>query len=510
MTPAENSAVEDVYLSWQPGQGRQDLRAAGQHRPGLQHDHRHQGQHQGHPLQPGHDLPQRPVLLAGPRPQQPGRDDRLGRRDALKNFQRQWPDKPTLVYPPNAVSPPVGDDLYFQWTPVEHATRYQLDVSDDPNFSTFNTCFTPQTTYAVGYFDLPAYKCTPGQGAVTYWRVRALDEPANVQGIYSSIGTFVYSSDGRPARRPGARLHRRDPHPAVAGGAGRREVPRDARRTRRERRSSPTPTPSAGRRRQLRSTRRTARSAGPSSRSTPTARSRRSMRTGRFTLVPRSWDGLVAEPGGARLLARRDDTLPDADLDSGRECRLLPRRRRRARQRLLLRRHLRAAPHGQASVRRGDRHRQDPPRARASTTGRSRRSRAATSASVAGLWARSPSRTWPQWAAGDSPSTARGSTRPRAAPHTSTRRTSPGLRGRADDPAARLGSGAWGGLLHGLPRTGPGADQPRLPATDDSPDGLHPVEPDQRPHPERPPRQPGWSGVLLVRPALQGRRRVRP
>ena len=124
----------------------------------------------------------------------------------LKNFQRQWPDKPTLLYPPNAVSPTVGDDLYFQWTPVEHATRYQLDVSGDPNFSTFNTCFTPQTTYAVGYFDLPAYKCTPGQGAVTYWRVRALDEPANVQGIYSSTGTFVYSSTAvqRVAPAPGS------------------------------------------------------------------------------------------------------------------------------------------------------------------------------------------------------------------------------------------------------------------------------------------------------------------
>ncbi len=102
----------------------------------------------------------------------------------------------------------VGDDFYFQWTPVEHATRYQLDVSTDPNFSTFVSCFTPQTTYAAGYFDLLAYKCTPGQGAVTYWRVRALDEPANVQGIYSSDRHVRLLVDGRPAASPRRRARR--------------------------------------------------------------------------------------------------------------------------------------------------------------------------------------------------------------------------------------------------------------------------------------------------------------
>ena len=50
-------------------------------------------------------------------------------------FQRRWPDQPTLVYPPVAGAPAVGGDFYYQWTPVQHATRYQLDVGTDPNFT---------------------------------------------------------------------------------------------------------------------------------------------------------------------------------------------------------------------------------------------------------------------------------------------------------------------------------------------------------------------------------------
>ena len=119
---------------------------------------------------------------------------------------------------------------------MEHATRYQLDVSGDPNFSTYNTCFTPQTTYAAGYFDLPAYKCTPSQGAVTYWRVRALDEPANVQGIYSPTGTFVYSSTAvQRWRRRRARWSHPDSAWEAAQGAEKYRVTLTDARARRSR-----------------------------------------------------------------------------------------------------------------------------------------------------------------------------------------------------------------------------------------------------------------------------------
>ncbi|GCD91784.1 hypothetical protein [Nocardioides sp. LS1] len=116
-------------------------------------------------------------------------------------FQRDWPEQPQLVYPGDAVSPPVGDDFYFQWTPVIHATRYQLDVGTDPNFSprTFATCFTATTTYTPTLSD-----CMPGQGVVTYWRVKPVDSPRSpgVQGIFSEIHRFVYESSAVRALSP--------------------------------------------------------------------------------------------------------------------------------------------------------------------------------------------------------------------------------------------------------------------------------------------------------------------
>ncbi|MGO4599716.1 hypothetical protein [Terrabacter sp. 2RAF25] len=109
-------------------------------------------------------------------------------------FQRNWLDQPTLQHPESTLSPPTGDDFYFQWTPVQHATRYQVDLGTDPNFSpgTYRTCETASTTYTAGYLGQDA--CLPTQGRVYYWRVRAIDAPANVQGLYSAIRSFVYSS----------------------------------------------------------------------------------------------------------------------------------------------------------------------------------------------------------------------------------------------------------------------------------------------------------------------------
>jgi Bacterial Ig-like domain len=106
-------------------------------------------------------------------------------------FQRNWPDQPTLEYPANQFAPAVGDPMYFQWTAVRHASRYQIDVGKDPNFSpnTFSSCLTTGTTFPVNG------SCPPmGQGATTYWRVKGLDDPRGVEGIFSDIHHFVYSS----------------------------------------------------------------------------------------------------------------------------------------------------------------------------------------------------------------------------------------------------------------------------------------------------------------------------
>lgn len=110
-------------------------------------------------------------------------------------FDRRWPFKPSLVYPPVAPTPPVGDDIYYQWTPVRHATRYVLEVGGDEYFTTgsYATCYTQSTTYVPGF---DGDRCMPSQGATTYWRVRALDGPRSpqVNGVYSDTGRFVYDS----------------------------------------------------------------------------------------------------------------------------------------------------------------------------------------------------------------------------------------------------------------------------------------------------------------------------
>ena len=113
-------------------------------------------------------------------------------------FQRNWPDKPTLQYPPDQLAPAVGDPMYYQWTPVRHATRYQLDVSVDSNFSpdSIHTCFTTGTTFSpMESAPNNTTSCGPqGQGATTYWRVRAIDDPKGVNGIFSAVHKYVYDS----------------------------------------------------------------------------------------------------------------------------------------------------------------------------------------------------------------------------------------------------------------------------------------------------------------------------
>ena len=121
-------------------------------------------------------------------------------------FQRRWPDQPTQIWPPNTISTPVGDDFYYQWSPVRHASRYQVDISYDSGFSPVAaTCFTTSTTLTNA--------CLPTPGQQTFWRVRALDGPVGVQGIYSDTdpntvgnqaGKFVYDAGPIQQVSPGS------------------------------------------------------------------------------------------------------------------------------------------------------------------------------------------------------------------------------------------------------------------------------------------------------------------
>jgi hypothetical protein len=110
-------------------------------------------------------------------------------------FQRHWPDQVQLVYPADFAGAVTSDPFYFQWAPVDHASRYQLDMGSDPNFSpgTFESCFTKATTYTPGASGVNQPSgCTPDPGATYYWRVRGLDDPKGINGIWSDIRGFVY------------------------------------------------------------------------------------------------------------------------------------------------------------------------------------------------------------------------------------------------------------------------------------------------------------------------------
>jgi hypothetical protein len=110
---------------------------------------------------------------------------------SLNQFQRNWPDRPTLVYPTNGSTPSMP--LYYQWDGVPHASTYQLEVGDDPNFSpnTYDVCLTKDTTFTPGK---PLGKCGSA-GVITYWRVRPIDAPQDVNGLYSVIYHYSYGLD---------------------------------------------------------------------------------------------------------------------------------------------------------------------------------------------------------------------------------------------------------------------------------------------------------------------------
>lgn len=122
----------------------------------------------------------------------------------VRQFRRHWPDAPALVYPQADTA--VGDDFYYQWEPVPLASRYRLEVGQDPNFSPgyFDWCYTTETTYTPGFKyyrglgrTAPADKCMPHEpGQTYYWRVQALDDSdrsdRTVNGIFSAIQSFRY------------------------------------------------------------------------------------------------------------------------------------------------------------------------------------------------------------------------------------------------------------------------------------------------------------------------------
>ncbi|QCC76970.1 hypothetical protein [Nocardioides daphniae] len=164
------------------------------------------------------------------------------------NFKRHWPDRPWPITPVQPGFPaypadfdtsdpahrdhpfyrdyvknhdpedlPIAtlDDLqpFLQWTPVQHASHYELQLSTNVGFvpTATSTCLIAGTTFTPTNVSFPTpkldHKCQVKQGTRYFWRVRPMDRPytsAGIQGIYSPIQKFVWQtswfSDVKPAQ----------------------------------------------------------------------------------------------------------------------------------------------------------------------------------------------------------------------------------------------------------------------------------------------------------------------
>ena len=121
-------------------------------------------------------------------------------------FTRSWTDTPTPLTPADTVANSVTTPT-FSWSPVEHASTYELELGDDVNFSpsTSSTCFTNHTE--VTYYEIvsstgptPAGSCNGSEfetapGGVWYWRVRGVDNTGGVVAPWSDVSQFLFRGD---------------------------------------------------------------------------------------------------------------------------------------------------------------------------------------------------------------------------------------------------------------------------------------------------------------------------
>lgn len=133
----------------------------------------------------------RPVDLSGNAPS-------WGDGQAVWQFRRNWPEQPRLIHPANHA--PVGDPFFLEWTPVELASSYTVQISSSRSFPNdrllTKECTTTQTTLTPG---TPRHaNCIPAAAEHYYWRVRANDQtPAGTptpvsQAIFAEVREFTY------------------------------------------------------------------------------------------------------------------------------------------------------------------------------------------------------------------------------------------------------------------------------------------------------------------------------
>ena len=117
-----------------------------------------------------------------------------GTMSATFEFTRAWPasDIPTATNHVTLLTPTDGNFAVtqpdFSWTPETLASQYEMWMGDDSNFSpgSYSSCKTNHTSLT------PYSGCNPSPGVHYYWRVRAIDGPANILGIWSDTWSFIY------------------------------------------------------------------------------------------------------------------------------------------------------------------------------------------------------------------------------------------------------------------------------------------------------------------------------
>ncbi len=111
--------------------------------------------------------------------------------ESLYGFQRQWLDQPQPVYPIGTVT---TDRPYIQWTPVQHASKYELYVAQNPQMTVgLERCRVAGTTYvprSVG-------DCGISPNVDLWWEVRAMDDPyqpsLGLPGVFSTPQAFRWT-----------------------------------------------------------------------------------------------------------------------------------------------------------------------------------------------------------------------------------------------------------------------------------------------------------------------------
>ena len=207
-----------------PGAAYYDLRVARDAR--LQHADRDRGPDvYGTSYSPDDHLQQRAVLLAGPRGRHGRQAHRVAHRAEQLRAALARPARSRSTRPATVASPThIGGVPYFQWTPVQHASHYQLEVGADPNFSptTYDTCLMAGTTLhrratcrRPERLHRTNEDCRMQDGAVFYWRVRPMDAPSGARrrrGSTPPTQAAIWHArlPGQPV--PGRGRHRGHPH----------------------------------------------------------------------------------------------------------------------------------------------------------------------------------------------------------------------------------------------------------------------------------------------------------